>query len=136
MADSGFNEILSTSFGSVEKMLIGKKYPQNVRALRLLTDEFLRPVFEKESSCLTSMDDLENVLDELAAQSRTTKMWVSNVIKPTFLMMIFCPASHEGDWPLHIKTAEAMLPYMFAAHKYNYGRYGLHYGCVSCSLDS
>jgi len=41
--------------------------------------------------------------------------------------MRFCRASHEGDWPLHIKTAEDMLPYMFASHKYNYGRYGLFY---------
>jgi len=34
------------------------------------------------------------------------------------------------DWPLRInpiKTAEDMLPYMFAAHKYNYDRYGLFY---------
>ena len=127
MADSGLKEILMTSFGSVEKMLQGKKYPQNVRALRLLTEELLRPVFEKENPRLTSMDDLEKLLDELAIQSRTTKMWVYNVIKPTFLMMMFCRASHEGDWPLHIKVAEAMLPYMFAAHKYNYGRYGLYY---------
>ena len=127
MADSGLKEILMTSFGSVEKMLQGKKYPQNVRALRLLTEELLRPVFEKENQHLTNMDDLEKLLDELATQSRTTKMWVYNVIKPTFLMMMFSRASHEGDWPLHIKVAEAMLPYMFAAHKYNYGRYGLYY---------
>ena len=72
------------------------------------------------------MDDLENVLDELAAQSRTTNMWVDNVIKPTFLMMWFCRASHEGDWPLYI-AAEAMVAYMFAANKYNYSRYGLYY---------
>ena len=73
------------------------------------------------------MADLENVLDELSAESRTTKMWVDNVLKPTFLMMRFCRASHEGDWPLHIATAEAMLPYMFAANKHNYSRYGLYY---------
>ena len=84
-------------------------------------------MFEKKSPRLTSMDDLENVLDELSVQSRTTMMWVSNVIKPIFLMMIFCRASREGDWTLHIETAEAMLPYMFAAHKYNYGIYGLYY---------
>ena len=82
---------------------------------------------EKESPRLTSMDDLENVLDELAAQSRTTKMWVNNVIKPTFLMMLFCRASHESDWSVHIKTTETMLPYMFAAHMYNYSRYELYY---------
>ena len=97
MADSGLKEILATTFGSVDKMLQGKKYPQNVRALRLLTEELLRPVFEKYNARVNSMDDLENVLDELAAQSRTTKMWVNNVIKPTFLMMRFCRASHEGD---------------------------------------
>lgn len=127
LADGGLKEILSTTFGSIDKMLQGKKYPQNVRALRLLTEELLQPVFEKDNLHITSMDDLENVLDELSALSRTTKMWVNNIIKPTFLMMRFCRASHEGDWALHIKTAEDMLPYMFAAHKYNYGRYGLYY---------
>jgi len=127
MKDSGLKEILSTIFGSIEKNLQSKKYPQNFRALRLLTEKLLRPVFEKDNPDITSMDDLENALDKLSAMSRTTKLWVYYIVKPTFLMMRFCRASHEGDWPLHIKTAEDMLPYMFAAHKYNYGRYGLFY---------
>ena len=127
MADSGLKDIMSTTFGSFDKMLQSKTYPQNIRALRLLTEELLRPVFEKGNARLTSTGDLEDVLDELAAQSRTTKMWFNNVIKPTFLMMRFCRASHEGDWPLHITTAEAMVAYMFAANKYNYSRYGLYY---------
>ena len=41
MEDSDLKEILSATFGSIEKMLQGKKYPQNVRALRLLTEELL-----------------------------------------------------------------------------------------------
>lgn len=127
MADSGLKDILSTTFGSVDKMLQGKKYPQNVRALRLLTEEILRPVFQKYGPQITNMDDLEQLLDELSSESRTTKMWVTNVIKPTLLMMRFCRASHEGDWPLHISTVEAMLPYMFAANKHNYSRYGLYF---------
>ena len=127
MADSGLKDIMSTTFGSFDKMLQSKTYPQNIRALRLLTEELLRTVFEKENARLTSKGDLEDVLDELAAQSRTTKMWVNNVIKPTFLMVRFCRASHEGDWPLYITTAEAMVAYMFAANKYNYSRYGLCY---------
>ncbi|KAG0715704.1 hypothetical protein GWK47_011350 [Chionoecetes opilio] len=32
-----------------------------------------------------------------------------------------------SDWLLHLKATEMMLPYMFAAHKYNYSRYGLYY---------
>lgn len=108
-------------------MLQGKKFPQNVRALRLLTEELLRPIFEQSVQSISSMDELDDALDRRAAQSRTTKMWVENVIKPTLLIMKFCRASKEGDWPLHIKAAEEMVPYMFAAHKYNYARYGLYY---------
>ena len=39
--DSGLKAILCRIFGSVEKILEGKKYPQNVRALCLLTEELL-----------------------------------------------------------------------------------------------
>ena len=69
MADSGLEDIMSSTFGSFDKMLQSKTYPQNIRALRLLTEELFRPVFEKENERLTSMGDLEDVLDELAAQS-------------------------------------------------------------------
>jgi len=55
-------------------MLRGKKYPQNVRALQLLTEELIRPVLEKEYSDIITMDDLENALDELSALSRTTNL--------------------------------------------------------------
>ena len=58
MADSGLKEIMSTTFGSVDKMLQGKKYPQNIRALGLHTEELLRPVFQKEDARLTSMGHL------------------------------------------------------------------------------
>ena len=44
MTDSGLKAILCRAFGSVEKMLEGKKYPQNVCAFRLLTEELLGPV--------------------------------------------------------------------------------------------
>ena len=37
------SDILKSTFVSVEKMLDGKRWPQNVRALRLLTEELLRP---------------------------------------------------------------------------------------------
>ena len=47
MSDSGLQEVLKTVFGGVDRMLIGKRFPQNVRALRLLiTEEHLRSVVE------------------------------------------------------------------------------------------
>ena len=41
MADIGIVEILSVAFGGVQKMLSGKKFPQNVRALMMLVEELL-----------------------------------------------------------------------------------------------
>ena len=123
--DCGLKEVLTTTFGSVEKMLSGKKYPQNVRALRLLVEELLRPVIEIDT--ITSMEDLEKELEQRSSQSRTTKMWVDIIIRPVLIIMLYCRASHENDWLLHLKATEMMLPYMFAAHKYNYSRYGLYY---------
>ena len=123
--DCGLKEVLGTTFGSVEKMLSGKKYPQNVRALRLLVEELLRPVLESET--ITSMEDLEKELEQRSSQSRTTKMWVDIIIRPVLIIMLYCRASHENDWLLHLKATEMMIPYMFASHKYNYSRYGLYY---------
>ena len=71
MADSGLKSILCGTFGSVEKMLEGKKYPQNIRALRLLTEELLRAIVENNE--LNSMAELEHLLEDLPAKSRTTK---------------------------------------------------------------
>ena len=47
MVDTGLKTILSRTFGSVDRMLEGKKYPQNLCALRLITEELLRTIFEK-----------------------------------------------------------------------------------------
>ena len=51
-------------------MLSGKKYPQNVRAFRMLVEELLRPVFAKYH--LECMSDLLQALDDTASQCRTT----------------------------------------------------------------
>ena len=64
MADTGIVEILSVAFGGVLKMLSGKKFPQNVRALRMLVEELLRPLFGKNS--FHNMDDLIQELDAIS----------------------------------------------------------------------
>ena len=73
------------------------------------------------------MDELENELEHRSSRSQTTKLWVDVVIRPVFIIMLYCRASHQSDWLLHLKATEMMLPYMFAAHKYNNSRYVLYY---------
>ena len=42
MADSGLEDVKKSAFGSVAHILGGKKFLQNFRALRLMTEEVLR----------------------------------------------------------------------------------------------
>ncbi len=41
MSNIGLEEVMNSAFAGVPKMLSGKKFPQNVRALRLVTEELL-----------------------------------------------------------------------------------------------
>ena len=103
MSGSGLKEILASSFESVDKMLSGKKYPQNFRAMRMLVEELLECVVQDEQ--VSSFSDLTRLLDDRASQSRTTRLWTNNVIKATLIMMNFSRARHEADTPLHISAA-------------------------------
>ena len=123
MADSGLEEIMTSAFGSVSKMLAGKMFPQNFRALRFVAEEILRPVI----SHVISMDELMEDLENKATSSPTSKLWLENLVKPVFIMMVFVRAEREGEWPLHLWAVQQMLPYFFAAGHHQYARYGTYY---------
>ena len=106
MSNSGLEEVMKSCFGGVEAMLIGKKFPQNVRALRLVTEEILREVLLSTSS----YSDLMAELERRSTQSRTTKLWVENLVKPVFIMMAFIRAEREAEWSLHLWAFEQMIP--------------------------
>ena len=50
MIDSGLSDILRSTFGGVEKMLSGKRYPQNVRAFMPLVENILWKHIRKVNS--------------------------------------------------------------------------------------
>lgn len=125
MQGSGLSEVLESTFAGVAKMLSGKKFPQNVRAMRLVVEELLRGIMRNEN--ITSMDELSSYLDKAASASKTSKLWVDCLLKPVFIMMMYVRAEREGDWPLHLVAVKQMLPYFFAAAHVNYARYGLYY---------
>ena len=123
MQNTGLDDVMKSVFGGVPKMLSGKNFPNNFRALRLVVEELLRPILEK----VECVPDLYDVLDNLAVKSKTSKLWIDGLIKPVFLMMRFVRAEREGDWPLHLSAVSEMNPYFFAAGHHNYARYGLYY---------
>ena len=80
--DSGLKEILEKAFGSVPKIFTGKKFPQCVRALRMLVEELLRPLLKDVT--IDSHNKLFSILEGKSSKSKTTKLWVDVVIKPVF----------------------------------------------------
>ena len=88
MMDSGLSDILKHVFGGVEKMLSGKKYPQNVRAFRLLAEELLRKHIRETDA----YEDLDTMMTYVSNQSKTSKLWVDCFLRPVLLMMAFVRA--------------------------------------------
>ena len=123
MANSGLEEILEKSFAGVKKMLSGKKFPMNLRALRMIVEELLRNHITNMEDCI----DLEAFLKIASERSLTAKHWVENLIKPIFICLLFARAEREGEWLLHLSAVKAMLPYFFAAGHHNYARYASYY---------
>ena len=101
MPNTGLAEILKSAFGGVDKMLLGKKYPQNQRALRMWAEEVLRRFLLEE--IVIDFETLMNSLSMKANQCRTTRLW------PVFIAMRFVRASREADWPLHISTISPLV---------------------------
>jgi hypothetical protein len=112
MADTGLEELMKAAFGGVEKMLSGKKFLQNFRALRIVGEELLRTIVE---GGVDGYDDLTRLLEDRASRSKKAWLWIQNMLKPLFIMLLFVPAEREGDWPLHLAAVKSMLPYFFAA---------------------
>ena len=113
MAESRLSDILSEVFGGVPKMLSGKTFPQNVRALRMMAEEVVCGLFMDHH--FENTEDLMKALDQIASESRTVKLRVEILVKPVLLMMTYVMAEREGDLLLHLATIKKMLPYYFAA---------------------
>ena len=90
MAETGLKEILESSFNGVPNMLRGKNYPANMVALRMTVEEVLRDLLICDK--VDSYEALIQILDERSSKSRTTKLWVDCLVKPTFIMMLFVRA--------------------------------------------
>ena len=108
MAGSGLKELLQGGFDGVPKMLTGKKFPQRVRALRIVAEELLRPILKEE--LINSYEDLMEFLRNKSELSKTTRLWVDVLIKSVFICCRYLRAESERDWPLHLNAVEEMLP--------------------------
>ena len=92
MTNSGLIPILKSAFSGVEKMLIGKKFPMNMRAWRLVVIELLRGYIND----IRSYKELLCFLDTLSSHSILAEHWINNLIKPVLIMML-CDVMFEQN---------------------------------------
>ena len=121
MANSGLEKLVGSAFGGVSKMLIGKIFPMNIRALRLVVLELLHGLVDE----IADYDDLIFFLDSLAIKSHLAKHWVNNLIKPVLIMMLYLRAEQQAEFALHLYACRQMFPYFFGASHWNYSRDGV-----------
>ena len=108
MANTRLSDLLKSAFRGVEKMLSGKDFPRNTRALRICLEEILWSILQDES--ILDFDSMIILLNSLAKKSRTEHLCMKALIWPVILIMRFVRACREADWPLHIHTLKLMLP--------------------------
>ena len=70
MKNSGLDLLMKTAFAGVEKMLLGKKCPQKVRALRIVVIELLQPLIDVN----TCQDYFTATLQELSNKSKLAEI--------------------------------------------------------------
>ena len=134
MENTRLSNILKAAFGGVDKMLMGKNCPNNIRALRMAVEEILRPVLL--DCVLSPFDDLMSYLEGLASKSRLAKLWLHGLVWPIFIALRFIRSSFEAKWPLQIHTVRLMLPYFAAADHWHYLRYATVYLIRMAKLPS
>ena len=74
-------------------MLMGKRFPQNVKDIRMVTEELLWEVIAESGG-----DEAMNVLTEKGSESKRAKLWIECHVAPTFLMMQNEMNSHKEEW--------------------------------------
>ena len=103
---------MSSAFAGVEKMLIGKKFPMNVRALRQVTLELLKGHIDDK---ITSYSDFLTFFEYISSRNVLAEHWVKNLIKPVLLMMLYIRAERIGEFSLHLYACKEMIPYFFCS---------------------
>ena len=82
MTESGLYELLDSTFAGGQNMLTGKKFLQNMRALRIVAGELLRPILT--GGTVNDMHGLESILSDISS-IKTSHLWIDCVTKAVFI---------------------------------------------------
>ena len=100
MEGSGINKLMTSAFVGVEKMLICKKFPMNVRAFRLVIIEVLREFIGE----IKDYNEFYLFLKRISEENVLSEHWVKNLVQPILLMLLCKRAEMEGEFSLHLNA--------------------------------
>ena len=86
MAGSGLEEVMKATLGGVTKMLTGKNFPQNTRAIRIVVEQVLHEILCK----VNTVDELMQELKARASRSKTAKHWVEKCTRSCHKCCVTC----------------------------------------------
>ena len=118
---TGLEDVMAKAFVGVKKMLEGKKFPHNFRAMRIVAEDLLGDVIDPES--FESTQQLLDSLLETLKDSKTSKVWIKMFLKPLFIALRFVRA----ELLFHLSATREMMPYLFAAGHHHFVRWGTQY---------
>ena len=93
MSKGGLNELMKTAFTGVDKMLLCKKFPMNIRALRFVVHKLL---------CGT-IDDIDEGLERIKSDSEDRRKLCSSLGKCIHPLMV---ESHAYNMLVNIYTGQ------------------------------
>ena len=109
---SGLNKLMVSIFSGVWKMLIGKKFPINVRALCLAIIELLCGFTDS----IKDYNEFDLLLKRISEESILSEHWVKNLVQTVLLMLLYIRVEREGEFSLHLYACKKkMNTYFFAA---------------------
>ena len=85
MEGSGINKLMTSAFVGVEKMLLCKKCPMNVRAFRLVIIEVLREFIDE----IKDYNEFYLFLKRISEENVLSEHWVKNLVQPILLMLLY-----------------------------------------------
>eukprot|EP00794_Sanderia_malayensis_P001845 gene1845-2078_t len=71
---------------------------------------------------------------EKSQTNKTMTLWMV-YMEMVQTLLVFIRATRENDWELHLSAVRSMLPWFFAADRFNYARYGSIYWLEMISIN-
>lgn len=114
----------------IKPLLTDTSLANNLETVAKLSEELLNGNITIDEACsndvLKELNDQIKIFKEAISQQRTSKLWIM-YMDMVDLLKRFIKAERTGNWELHLKSVEEMLPYFASSGHNQYAKCGRLY---------